>query len=172
MTDPPAPPRGPHGDDLATRATAASDLHRGLLGQRAFTRRHQNWVRWIRHAQTAAALAGALGVRIDDVTVTEDPDRPYELAGYRPGPLITVTEPLTGRNWQFLPDLAHVGDSWLLIDQCPGCTARVPTARVATLADLGDYLDATDGEQYDHVPDQFFTDPAHDDTCMFRTPMA
>jgi hypothetical protein len=51
-----------------------------------------------------------------------------------------------------------------LIDNCPECDAPVPVTRIATLADLGDYLDPdTDIWPADECHD----DPAHRPGCSF-----
>src|SRR5256885_1893416 len=72
----------------------------------------------------------------------ESPPRTYRTrTGPVPGDLITVTDPVTGRAWRFIPDVTAPGDGWLLLDRCPGCDAEVPVTRVATLGDLGEYLD-------------------------------
>jgi hypothetical protein len=42
-----------------------------------------------------------------------------------------------------VPDLGAT-ETWLLLDECPDCEALVPITRVATLADLGAYLDTED----------------------------
>ncbi|WP_245931710.1 hypothetical protein V5P93_002346 [Actinokineospora auranticolor] len=79
---------------------------------------------------------------MDAVLVTDDPHRTYPTrTGPVPGDLITVTDPLTAHPWRFIPDNATPGQSWWLLDRCPGCATEVPVARVATLADLGDHLD-------------------------------
>lgn len=42
-----------------------------------------------------------------------------------------------------MPDLG-AAETFLLLDECPDCGATVPITRVATLTDLGAYLDADD----------------------------
>jgi hypothetical protein len=42
----------------------------------------------------------------------------------------------------------------------------VPIARVATLADLGDYLDPDNDEKNDHLPTEFNGDPGHRASCL------
>jgi hypothetical protein len=80
-----------------------------------------------------------------------------------PGDLIAVADPAAGRVWQFILDFTTPGDGWLLLDRCAGCKATVPAARIATLADLGDYLDP-------HrpgwpAPDEARDDPHHEPGC-------
>ena len=61
--------------------------------------------------------------------------------------------------------------TWLLLDECPDCTATAPITRIATLADLSAYLD-TEAPHYDPSdgsPDQFHTDPAHHPYCGLFT---
>lgn len=154
---------------LAGRATLAAHRARETDPD-AFDHRHTTWSQWTHRATMAHAIATALNVPVDAVTVTDDPDRRYGLAGQHPGHLITVTDPDTARRWQFIPDpLAH-GHGWLLLDECPGCGGtNLPIARVATLADLGDYLD--NDERYNHLPIEFNGDPRHRANCL-HSPLA
>jgi hypothetical protein len=50
------------------------------------------------------------------------------------------------------------------LDREPECDADVPVTRIATLADLGDYLDP-DGEIW--PADECHDDPAHHPGCSF-----
>ncbi|MEU4806976.1 hypothetical protein [Actinosynnema sp. NPDC023587] len=128
---------------LAERAVRAARAHRAADPD-GFHHRHDNpeaWNRWARRARVARTVATALQVPVDAVLVTDDPHRTYPTrAGEVPGDLITVTDPVTGRLWRFVPDHSTPGQAWLLLDHCSGCSTEVPVARVATLADLGDHL--------------------------------
>ena len=53
-----------------------------------------------------------------------------------------------------------------MLDRCPGCDGEVPLARIATLADLGDYLDP--GGYVWPIGDARH-DPAHQHDCTFTT---
>ena len=165
---------GGHAPDLRSRAiAAAADLYRA--DPQEFRRRHGAWNRWVDHVQ--ARLALTLGVPVESVTTHLDPVRRYGLGGRYPGLLFTLTEPSPcdsrpgdpnqpgGRQWRFIPDLAN-GSSWLLLDGCPACdAAAVPIARIACLADLGDYLHPPAGDDFEHLPYDFSVDPAHDPDC-------
>ncbi|MGH3833677.1 MAG: hypothetical protein ACRDRS_25120, partial [Pseudonocardiaceae bacterium] len=120
-----------------------------------------------RRARQGRALATALGVPVDHVSVMDDPQRVY---GTVPGNLLIVTDPCDGHQWRFVPDLCAT-ESWLLLDECPDCGATVPITRVAALADLGAYLDGEDPD-YDPTegcPEEFHTDPAHHPRCGLTT---
>jgi hypothetical protein len=129
---------------LAERAVRAARAHRAADPD-GFHHRHDNpeaWNRWARRARVARTVAAALQVPVDAVLVTDDPHRTYPTrTGEVPGDLITVTDLPTGHAWRFIPDHTTPGQAWLLLDHCLGCSAEVPVARVATLADLGDHLD-------------------------------
>jgi hypothetical protein len=175
---------GIHTPDLRSRAiAAAADLYRA--DPQEFRRRHAAWNRWVDHVAAARRLALALGVPGESVTTHLDPVRRDGPAGRYPGLLFTLTEPSPfdsrpgapypdtpitrsqpgGRQWRFIPDLA-TGSSWLLLDGCPACDATaVPIARIACLADLGDYLDPPAGDDFEHLPYDFNVDPAHDPDC-------
>jgi hypothetical protein len=129
---------------LADRAIHAARAH-AAADPDGFHHRHddpEQWNRWTRRARVARTVAAALHVPADSVLVTDDPHRTYRTrTGPVPGDLITVTDPLTGRAWQFIPDATTPGDGWLLLDRCPDCEAEIPATHIATLADLGQYLD-------------------------------
>ena len=149
---------------LATRALGAA--RRACDADReGFARRHQDWHIWQARAREARTLAAALGIAVEQVTVTDDPDRTY---GPVPGDLLTVTDPATTRTWRFLPDLTCPG-TFLLLDECPDCAALVPITRIATLADLGAWLDVEDPDHdpAEGLPDTFDADPAHHPDCGF-----
>jgi len=151
---------------LAARATLAARRARETDPD-TFEHRHTDWPQWTRRATMAHAIATALNVPIDTVTVTDDPDRRYGLVGQYPGHLITITDPDTAHRWQFIPDPAAHDHGWLFLDECPGCGGtNVPIARVATLADLGDYLDLDNDERFDHLPAEFNGDPGHRANCL------
>lgn len=138
-------------NDIAT-TTARGLADRAVRAYRAvdpdgFHRRHDTpdqWNRWTRRARVARTVAAALQVPLHAVVVTDDPHRTYRTRAHTgpvPGDLITVTDPPTGRAWRFIPDFSTPGDGWLLLDRCPGCAADIPVTRIATLTDLGEYLD-------------------------------
>lgn len=155
------PPAG-----LTTRAIMAAHRARDADPD-GFPERHQDWHTWQRRARLAPTLAGMLGVPVEQISVIDDPHRVY---GAVPGDLLIITEPGTDREWRFVPDLGAT-ETFLLLDDCPDCGSTVPITRVATLADLGDYLD-TDHADYDPArgcPDEFSDDPAHHPECGFAT---
>jgi hypothetical protein len=135
-----------------------------------FHRRHDSpgqWNRWVRRARVARTVAVALQAPVDAVLVTDDPHREYRTqTGPVPGDLITVTDPLGGRAWRFIPDFTTPGDGWLLLDRCPECEAEIPATRVATLADLGEYLD---GEIW--PLDEARDESLHQPGCTFALPL-
>ncbi|MFN2477806.1 MAG: hypothetical protein ABR615_01330, partial [Pseudonocardiaceae bacterium] len=83
----------------------------------------------------------------------DDPQRVY---GAVRGDLLIVTDPDGAHRWRLVPDLG-AAESWLLLDECPACEALVPITRVATLADLGSYLDTEDPyhDPSDGCPEEF-----------------
>ncbi|MFD0201411.1 MULTISPECIES: hypothetical protein [Saccharothrix] len=152
---------------LAERAVSAARAHLAADPD-GFRRRHETpdqWSRWARRARVARTLASALDVPVDAVLVTDDPHRDYSTrTGPVPGDLITVTDPVTGREWRFVPDHDTPGAAWLLLDRCPDCATEMPTTRVATLADLGDHLDP----DYDTRPAAEALDEAnHQPGCVY-----
>jgi hypothetical protein len=155
---------------LAERAVHAARAHRAADPD-GFHRRHDDpaeWNRWARRARVVRTIAAALQVGVDSVLVTDDPRREYRArTGPVPGDLITVTDPPTGRAWRFIPDFTTPGDGWLLLDRCPGCEAEVPVTRVATLDDLGEYLDP-DSDL--HVADEARDESIHQPGCAFGLP--
>lgn len=133
-----------------------------------FPERHRDWHTWQRRARLARTLASILGVPGEQVSVINDPHRVY---GAVPGDLLIITHPDTDREWRFVPDLG-AAETFLLLDECPACGATVPITRLATLADLGAYLD-TDDPDHDPAqgcPDEFPDDPAHRPNCDFARP--
>ncbi|USX56419.1 hypothetical protein [Lentzea sp. HUAS12] len=160
---------------LAGRAVRLARAH--LEADRdGFLRRNnsaEQWNTWSRRARVGRTIASALQVHIDTVIVTDDPQREYHARDRTvPGDLITVTEHLTGRLWRFIPDNTAPGTTWLLLDLCPVCGAEIPAARVAGLADLGDYLDrgtepfaliAEARNEFLHAPDCTFTASAFEE---------
>lgn len=145
---------------IAERAVHAARAHRAADPD-GFHHRHDNreaWDRWTRRARVARTIAAALQVPVDAVLVTDDPHRTYPTRnGEVPADLISVTDPATGHEWRFIPDHTTPGQAWLLLDRCPGCPAEFTAARIATLADLGDYLDpdhnAPPGTRVTDTPD-------------------
>lgn len=155
---------------LADRALRAARTHRAA-DPHGFHRRHNTpdeWHRWVRRARVARTVAAALQVPVEYVLVTDDPHRTYRTpAGPVPGDLITVTDPPTGRAWRFIPDFTTPGDGWLLLDRCPDCEAEVPVTRIATLVDLGEYLDP-EGDLT--VADEARDEALHQPGCAFALP--
>lgn len=152
---------GDHG--LLARATAAAQRYRDMAPD-VFHQRRDDWSLWTMRAATGHAIATALGVPIDHVLIGHDPDRHH--LGSKSDLLITVTDPDTGELWRFLPEPHTAG--WLFLDACPDCDASsVPMARVATLADLGEYLDTDDSDLAAVLPPEFDGDPAHHDHCPY-----
>jgi hypothetical protein len=152
---------------LADRAIHAARAYRAADPD-GFNRRHddpEQWARWARRARVARTIAAALRVSVGRVTVTDDAHRTHHTRrGPVPGDMITVTDAASGHAWRFIPDMTTPGDGWFLIDNCPGCDASVPVTRIATLADLGDYLDPNGDVR---PADQFHDDPAHQAGCSF-----
>jgi hypothetical protein len=170
LTAPPSAPSPPPPDRhgaLADRALRAARAHR-IADPAQWGRRHRDpdqWSQWTRRAKVARTIAATLQVPVTCVTVTDDPDRTYpKRTGPVPGDLITVTDPATGSGWRFILDFAHPGEGWLLLEDCPGCTALIPTTRIASLADLGEHLDHR-GESRPAV--ESHTDPAHESGCTW-----
>ncbi|WP_309114703.1 hypothetical protein [Saccharothrix sp.] len=145
---------------LAVRAVRAARAHRAADPD-GFRHRHDTqdtWNRWARRARVTRTLATALQVPVDAVLVTDDPHRTYPTrTGPVPGDLITITDPPTGRTWQFIPDHTTPGQAWLLLAPCPDCTTQIPLTRIATLTDLGNHLDP---RTHTHLADHA-RDPAH-----------
>lgn len=162
-------PSTPARQPLARRARAAAAAQRETDPD-SFATRHFNWPRWSRRATAAHALAAALGVPPEHVTITDDPDRAYGINGQYPGDRLRVTDPVSGHTWDFVPDHAAHGYGWLLLGTCT-CQALVPVARIATLADLGAELEDPLHER----PAECDGDPAHQTGCRYsrhthRTP--
>jgi hypothetical protein len=144
--------------ELVARAVSAARRARDADRDR-FPDRHRDWRAWELRARHGRALAAALGVPADQVSVIDDPQRVY---GAVRGDLLIVTDPDGTHRWRFVPDLGAT-ETWLRLDECPDCEALVPITRVATLADLGAYLDTEDPyyDPADGCPEEFHTDPAH-----------
>ncbi|HJT04915.1 MAG TPA: hypothetical protein VJ757_15005 [Pseudonocardiaceae bacterium] len=151
----------------AARAVRAARRARNA-GPDGFPERHRDWHTWQQRARLARTLANTLGVPVEQVSVINDPNRVY---GAVPGDLLIVTDPRPDDEWRFVPDL-RATETFLLLDDCPACGATVPITRVATLADLGAYLD-TDDPDHDPVqgcPDEFSETPAHSANGDFTRP--
>jgi hypothetical protein len=132
LAPPPAVPPDTGGHhEHRTQVSIAPGIHRPTT---AVPLRHRHY------RQVARAIAAALQVRVDQVTVTDDPLR-YDGELDVPRDLISVTDGDAVR-W-FIPDpTARAGARWLLLGECYGCGAcRVPVARIATAADLAACLD-------------------------------
>lgn len=54
-----------------------------------------------------------------------------------------------------------------MLDRCPDCAAEIPATRIATLADLGDYLDP-DGDIW--PADEARDEPLHQPGCALALP--
>jgi hypothetical protein len=156
---------------LADRAITEA-RHRRATDPDGVATRDDNWPRWTYRAKAVRMIAQRFGLPAFAVTVTDDPDRRYGLRHQFPGDLITVRDPATavgtGTVLRFVPDFTAPSDRWLLIDDCPECGAPVPMARVATIADLGDYLDPDNDTWVDHLPAEHHGDPAHHARCSHR----
>lgn len=126
-------------------------------------------------ARMVRDVAVMLGVPAARVVVTDDPTRRYN--GHA-GHLITVHDPDDPATVYRLVPEAGLGGLYLLLDECPDCTAPgVPMATVAGLSDLGRYLAATgpvppggpdpDDEKNGRpdLPAEFFGDPGHHGHC-------
>lgn len=168
-----------HSNNTTMTQTALSFADRAVFAARTmrdkgiseFDRRHdtpEQWNRWARRARVARTVAAALQMPADSVTVTDDPDRQYRTRnGNVPGDLITVTDPATAQRWRLLTDFTGPGESWFVLDRCPGCEAEVPVVRIACLADLGDYLDPDS----DVVPADEARDASlHEADCVLALP--
>lgn len=105
-----------HVTGLAARAVSAARAARDADRDR-FPDRYQDWHIWELRARRGRALAAALGVPVEWVSVIDDPQRVY---GAVPGDLLIATDPEGGRRWRFVPDLG-AAESWLLLDECPDC---------------------------------------------------
>lgn len=162
ITDPHATTGTAHA--LTARAVAAARRHRAADAV-GFNTRHADWPRWTRRAAAARTIATGLGIPIEYVTVTDDPDRRYGITGQVPGDLITVADPDTGHEYQFTPDVPANRQGWLLLDECPDCGGSVSLTRVATIVDLGDWLDPNNDNRFDHVPAECDGDPGHRPEC-------
>lgn len=123
---------------LAERAVHAAHTHR-TTNPDGFHGRHdtpRTWDRWARRARVARIVAATLQVPVDAVVVTDDPHRTYPTrTGPVPGDLITVTDPPTTHAWRFIPDHTTPGQSWWLLDWCPGCAG--PTSASTSNAGPG-----------------------------------
>jgi hypothetical protein len=139
---------------------------------------HDVHIRRLR-ARMTRDVAVMLDVPTLYVTVGDDPARCW---GGRPGHLITVHDPDEPTLvYRLVPETGH-GRIYLLLDECPGCTApAVPMATISGLADLGRHLattrpappsaaDPDDGDRDSNgggpdVPLEFFGDPTHHPSC-------
>ncbi|MCP2243308.1 hypothetical protein [Lentzea aerocolonigenes] len=152
-------PRG-----LVARAITDSRSRRSFWAA-GFNYRPEDLPQWTRRIATADKIAKKLGVPLDTVEVIDDPDRTYGISRPESGDLITITDPATSRVLRFVTDFTAPNQRWLLIDECPGCGGIVPMARVATLADAGDYLDPDNDARFDDLPIEHHGDPAHRADC-------
>lgn len=158
------PPAG----SLGARALLALDRTQGA-DPASFGRRHDEWRIWSYRNQLTAHLASSLGVPIETVTAGDDPHRSYRPSSYYARHLLTVTDPHTGQLWRFIPDY-YSEPAWFLLGTCPHCHCpSVPIARVAGLADLGAFCQATADEDHATLaklrPEEFTADLAHRPGC-------
>ncbi|GGN23863.1 hypothetical protein GCM10011609_76980 [Lentzea pudingi] len=149
---------------LVARAITEARYRRGIDAVGA-NYRPEDLPQWTRRDVTARKIAERLMVSPDTVAVIDDPDRRYGISRPQPGDLITITDPVTSRVLRFVPDFTAPDQRWLLIDECPDCGGIVPVARVAGLADVGDYLDPDNDTRFDHLPAEHHGDPAHRTDC-------
>ena len=94
------------------------------------------------------------------ITARRDWQR-YEPRMASPEIVLTYTD--GDEQFEFVP--YHGDDDFLVLGPCPVCGGQVPRAPIATLADLGDYL------QYPNLvepPEPFSGDPGHHTGCSFR----
>ncbi|OZM76578.1 hypothetical protein [Pseudonocardia sp. MH-G8] len=133
-------------------------------------------------ARMARDVAVMLGVPAARVIVTDDLVRYY---GGHAWHLITVHDPDDPAPvYRLVPEVG-LGGLYLLLDECPDCTAPgVPMTTVAGLADLGRYLAATqpvprgaldpDDEENGRpdLPEEFFGDPGHHGHCAIGRVLA
>jgi hypothetical protein len=158
-------------DGFARRALTAARRER-FSDPTGFDHRYDdNLFTWARRARLARDIAVALDIPCSptNITITDDPHpRPGQVRG-RPADLITVTD---GRSvWRFIPDPAMPpGDRWILLDECPDCGApTVPMIPIATLADVGDWIDPDADDRYTRVMEfgMFYGDPTHHPGCQY-----
>lgn len=117
---------------------------------------------------TARTVAAVLDVPLGAVMVGDGPVRGYGIAGHLPGDLITVTDPADGSVWRFIPAAASAGQTWLVLAPCPDCAGEVPLARIAILADLGDWLKPAHDERVEGLSEEYTADPGHAPSCAQR----
>lgn len=147
--------------DLAERAALA--LRRTRAADPAINELTPDPISWGHRARLARTLSAALGVDPADIVVTEDPVRRY---GVHPGYLVTVHAHDT--LYRFIPELGVHG-TFLLLRPCWGCGNEVPVAAIASLVDLGRYLDGMPGEGA--LFSQYFDwDPARAPDCRHYQP--
>lgn len=155
----------PHG--LVARAITEARHRRTVAGVGA-NYHPEDAPAWIRRDVSTRKIADRLMVPRDTVAVIDDPDRHYGISRPQPGDLITITDPATSQVLRFVPDFTAPDHRWLLIDECSECGGIVPMARVARLADVGDYLDSDNDTRFDHLPAEHHGDPAHRPGCTHR----
>ncbi|MEV8023027.1 hypothetical protein AB0O76_43415 [Streptomyces sp. NPDC086554] len=120
-------------------------------------------------ARTAVRLAAALGLGLDQITITPDWLRRRTTPGE---PLLaTVTCPDTAETYVFLAREPLYDDlEFELLGPCPECAGQVPLATICHLADLGDHLarpplTASEVQHTTLLPDTFTRDDGHTDAC-------
>lgn len=160
-------------DGFARRALAAARRQRASDPTEFDRRYDDNLFAWARRARLARDIAAALDIPHSpaSITVTDDPHPRPGREIFRPGDLITVTD---GRaRWRFIPDpTMPPGERWILLDECPDCGAEdVPMITVATLADVGDWIDPDADDRYARAMafGMFDGDPAHYPDCNYSS---
>jgi hypothetical protein len=118
--------------------------------------------RWAERAEACATtLAALLQIPRCQVTVRPDYTRAY---GQWPWAHLTATDP-DGTAHEFL-GASNDPERLLAISTCPACLGPVPTARIRTLADLGDLLaEAAMAEESWEPAPEFRGDPGHRPDC-------
>lgn len=155
----------PHG--LVARAINEARYRRTVAAVGA-SYRPEDLPQWTRRDVSARKIAERLVVHRDTVAVIDDPDRRYGISRPESGDLITITDPTTAQVLRFVPDFTAPDQRWLLIDECAECGGIVPVARVARLADVGDYLDSDNDTRFDRLPAEHHGDPARRPGCTHR----
>ncbi|WP_232668310.1 hypothetical protein [Pseudonocardia sp. TRM90224] len=145
---------------IADNAAKALESHRrhsnDVFGTDLYRRRVQ--------AAIGRDVTAMLGVHPADVVVTTDPRRAY--AGYAWHHIVVCNPDSPARTLRFIPDPVDLS-LFHLLGECSACAGEVPVALIATLADLGRYLEQVAG---DHVPPhpEFFGDAGHSLRCRFK----
>ncbi|MCX5206905.1 hypothetical protein OG897_36580 [Streptomyces sp. NBC_00237] len=122
-------------------------------------------------ARTAIRLSAALGLGLTHITTTSDRLRRRTAPGEPV--LATATCPDTQGTYTFLArNPLYDDEPFELLGPCPACNNPVPLAEVRHLGDLGTHLAHTpyrpeDLLHADRLPDTFWLDSGHTDTCRY-----